>query len=65
MGVVIEICAKHPGGPTRITVTDVAHKKQQEVTASPLVPLTRISSIYLLLLKQRPWRWGGIEMDMM
>jgi hypothetical protein len=23
MGVVIEICAKHPGGPTRITVTDV------------------------------------------
>jgi hypothetical protein len=23
MGVVIEICVKHPGGPTRITVTDV------------------------------------------
>jgi hypothetical protein len=23
MGVVIETCAKYPGGPTRITVTDV------------------------------------------
>jgi hypothetical protein len=23
MGVVIEICVKHPGGPTRITVTEV------------------------------------------
>ena len=23
MGVVIEICAKHPGGPTRITVADI------------------------------------------
>jgi hypothetical protein len=23
MGVVIEICIKYPGGPTRITVTDI------------------------------------------
>jgi hypothetical protein len=23
MGVVIEICVKYPGGPTRITVTDM------------------------------------------
>jgi hypothetical protein len=23
MGVVIEICTKYPGGPTRITVTDM------------------------------------------
>ena len=23
MGVVIEICIKHPGGPTRMTVTDI------------------------------------------
>jgi hypothetical protein len=23
MGVVIEICVKYPGGPTRITVTDL------------------------------------------
>ena len=25
MGVVIEICAKHPGGPTRITVADISY----------------------------------------
>jgi hypothetical protein len=23
MGVVIEICSKYPGGPTRMTVTDI------------------------------------------
>ena len=28
MGVVIEICAKYPGGPTRMTVTDVRKQLQ-------------------------------------
>jgi hypothetical protein len=33
MGVVIEICAKYPGGPTRITVADIKHGVSGRITA--------------------------------
>jgi hypothetical protein len=35
MGVVIEICVKYPGGPTRITVADISAPPFQLSSGSP------------------------------
>jgi hypothetical protein len=36
MGVVIEICAKRPGGPTRIRVTEIQRQKTRHAPVSRL-----------------------------
>jgi hypothetical protein len=33
MGVVIEICVKHPGDPTRMRVTDIHHSTPERTLA--------------------------------
>jgi hypothetical protein len=37
MGVVIEMCIKYPGGPTRMTGTDIAPKRLEKIVTHTTV----------------------------
>jgi hypothetical protein len=69
MGVVIEICAKYPGGPTRITVTDIIYYTVYRNTQVYQPPSFKngpgVFRTSATLIQEEPWAmgmrgiWGG------
>jgi hypothetical protein len=51
MGVVIEICVKHPGGPTRMTVTDIYHSTpERKLTSVGKWPLPVLIPVHIIVI---------------
>jgi hypothetical protein len=65
MGVVMEMCVKHPGGPTRMEVTDIRGPQWPSVATTFILPARVYSARWCLapprLAVQRPRPHGFVS----